>query len=112
MVFVGQQTCCAHAEKQKGRSMTAPLMERLDVEVEPLDSLFGIDAERLPEPADDFRDRGAELRMAWAAAADWPPSGRQSPDPSAWPLASGCPSERDDGPPAYSWRRDVSLRST
>jgi hypothetical protein len=56
------------------RSMTAPLMEQLDVEIEPLDSLFGIDAAHLPEPADEFRERGAELRMAWAAAADWPPS--------------------------------------
>ncbi len=54
------------------RSMTAPLMERLDVEVEPLDSLFGIDATRLPEPADEFRERGAGLRMAWAAAVDVP----------------------------------------
>ena len=51
--------------------MTVPLMERLDVEVETLDSLFGIDAARLPEPADEFRERGAELRLAWAAAADW-----------------------------------------
>ena len=49
-------------------------MERLDVEVEPLDSLFGIDAAQLPEPADEFRERGAELRLAWAAAADWPPA--------------------------------------
>ena len=56
------------------RSMTAPLMERFDVEVEPLDSLFRINAEQLPEPADEFRERGAELRLAWAAAADWPPS--------------------------------------
>ena len=56
------------------RSMTAPLVERLDVEAEPLDSLFGIDAAHLPEPADEFRDRGAELRLAWAAAADWPPA--------------------------------------
>jgi len=55
------------------RSMTARLMERLDVEVEPLDSLFGIDAAQLPEPADGFRERGAELRLAWAVAADWPP---------------------------------------
>ena len=55
------------------RSMTVPLMERLDVEVEPLDSLFGIKAAGLPEPEDEFRDRIAELRMAWAAAADWPP---------------------------------------
>ena len=56
------------------RSMSASLMERLDVEVEPLDSLFGIDAARLPEPADEFRERGAELRLAWAVAADWPPA--------------------------------------
>ncbi len=56
------------------RSMSASLMERLDVEVEPLDSLFGIDAVRLPEPADEFRERGAELRVAWAVAADWPPA--------------------------------------
>ena len=54
------------------RSMTVPLMERLDLEVETLDSLFGIDAARLPGPADEFRDRGAELRLAWAVAADWP----------------------------------------
>jgi len=56
------------------RSMTAPLVERLEVEVEPLDSLFGIDVTRLPEPADEFRERGAELRLAWAVAADWPPA--------------------------------------
>jgi len=56
------------------RSMSAALMERLDVEVEPLDSLFGIDVARLPEPADEFRERGAELRLAWAVAADWPPA--------------------------------------
>ena len=55
------------------RSMAASLMERLDVEVEPLDSLFGIDAARLPAPADEFRERAAELRLAWAVAADWPP---------------------------------------
>jgi len=53
------------------RSTTLPLMERLDVEVETLDSLFGIDAQRVPEPADMFRSRAAELRLAWAAAADW-----------------------------------------
>lgn len=53
------------------RTMTVPLMERLDVEVETLDSLFGIDVEHLPEPPDEFRERAAELRLAWAAAADW-----------------------------------------
>ena len=56
------------------RSTTALMTERLDVEVEPLDSLFGIDASQLPQPADEFRDRSAELRLAWAAAADWPPA--------------------------------------
>jgi hypothetical protein len=51
------------------RSMTIPLMERLDIEVETLDSLFGIDARRLPQPARDFAERAAEMRLAWAAAA-------------------------------------------
>ena len=53
------------------RTMTVPLMERLDVEVEALDSLFGIDVEHLPEPADEFREQASALRLAWAAAADW-----------------------------------------
>ena len=53
------------------RTMTVALMERLDVEVEALDSLFGIDVEHLPEPADEFHERAAELRLAWSAAADW-----------------------------------------
>jgi hypothetical protein len=53
------------------RTMTVALMERLDVEVEALDSLFGIDAEHVPEPADEFRERAPTLRLAWAAAADW-----------------------------------------
>jgi hypothetical protein len=53
------------------RNMTLSLMERLDVEVEPLDSLFGIDPDHLPESTDDFRDRVAGLRLAWAVAADW-----------------------------------------
>jgi len=51
------------------RSMTFTLTERLDVEVEPLDSLFGIDADRLP--SDDFRDDVSDLRLPWAVAADW-----------------------------------------
>ena len=71
--------CGGHPEL---RSMSVMLLERhrrrgdllLDVEVEPLDSMFGIDAARLPEPADEFRERAAELRLAWAAAADWPPA--------------------------------------
>jgi len=51
------------------RSMTLALTARLDVEVEPLDSLFGIDPDHLP--SDDFRDSVAELRLTWAVAADW-----------------------------------------
>ena len=71
MRHVGQVCVCGGL--QELRSMTAPLMERLDLEVEPLDSLLGIDAAHLPEPADEFRERSAELRLAWAVAADWPP---------------------------------------
>jgi hypothetical protein len=52
------------------RNMTLLLMERLDVEVEPLDSLFGIDADHLPEPADDFSERVVGMRLAWAVAAE------------------------------------------
>jgi hypothetical protein len=51
------------------RSMTLALTERLDIEVEPLDSLFGVDANQLP--ADDLRDRAVDMRLAWAVAADW-----------------------------------------
>jgi hypothetical protein len=67
---IGQLCVCGGLPEL--RSMTAPLMERFDVEVEPLDSLFGIDADQLPEPVDEFRERGAELRLAWAVASDWP----------------------------------------
>jgi hypothetical protein len=54
------------------RSMALGLTEQLDVEVETLDSLFGIDAAHLPQPGNEFREHAAELRLAWAAAADWP----------------------------------------
>ncbi len=56
------------------RSMTVSLMERLDVEVDALDSLFGIDASRLPDPAGDLHERVAEMRVAWAVAADARPA--------------------------------------
>jgi MSHA biogenesis protein MshK len=52
------------------RTTAVRLMERLNLEVEPLDSLYGIDAERLPEPAERFCERIAALRIAWAVAAD------------------------------------------
>jgi hypothetical protein len=67
--LVAQVCVCGGMPELRG--MTLPLMERLDVEVEPLDSLFGIDADRLPDPADDFRERVADLRLAWAVAGDW-----------------------------------------
>ena len=68
---IGQVCICGGLPEL--RNMTLPLMERLDVEVEPLDSMFGVDAAHVPEPADEFRERIVELRLAWAAAADWPP---------------------------------------
>jgi hypothetical protein len=54
------------------RSMAIRLMEQLDVEVETLDSLFGIDPVHLPQPPHEFRERASEMRLAWAVAADWP----------------------------------------
>jgi hypothetical protein len=66
---VGQLCICGGLPEL--RSTTLPLMERFDVEVETLDSLFRIDPGSLPEPADEFRERAPELRLAWAAAADW-----------------------------------------
>ncbi len=54
------------------RTMTTSLIECLDVEVEPLDSFFGIDETRLPEEGLTLHDRAAEVRLAWGAAIDWP----------------------------------------
>jgi len=56
------------------RSMAATLTALIDVEVDTLDSLFGIDDTRLPGPGDEFREQIADLRLAWAAAADRRPS--------------------------------------
>lgn len=69
----GVRQVCLCGGLSELRTMTARLMEHLDVEVETLDSLFGIDANRLPDPGDEFRERSTEMRIAWAAAADWPP---------------------------------------
>jgi hypothetical protein len=54
------------------RSMAIRLMEQLDVEVETLDSLFGIDPVHLPQPPHEFREHATDMRLAWAVAADWP----------------------------------------
>jgi hypothetical protein len=52
------------------RSMTAPLMHELNMDVETIDSISGFDVSRLGSLSDDFRDRAAEFRTAWAAGAD------------------------------------------
>jgi hypothetical protein len=54
------------------RSMAIRLMEQLDVEVETLDSLFGIDPVHLPQPPHEFTEHATDMRLAWAVAADWP----------------------------------------
>ena len=69
---VGQVCVCGGLPEL--RSMTARLTERLDIEVEPLDSLYSIDADDLSERSGDFRERSAEMRIAWAAATDSPPA--------------------------------------
>jgi hypothetical protein len=52
------------------RSLTAPLIERLNIEVETLDTLEGIDPASLPE---GFAERASTLRLASAIAVDPPP---------------------------------------
>jgi Tfp pilus assembly PilM family ATPase len=52
------------------RSLTAPLIERLNIEVETLDTLDGIDAVTLPE---GFADRAPTLRLASSIAVEPPP---------------------------------------
>ena len=52
------------------RSLTAPLIKSLDIDIETLDSPAGIDLNRLPAPEQRFRDDLAALRIAWATAAN------------------------------------------
>jgi len=52
------------------RSLTAPLIERLNIEVETLDTLEGIDAASLP---DGFAEDAATLRLASSIAVEPPP---------------------------------------
>ncbi len=54
------------------RSLAMPLIEELDVEVETLDSLAGIDGAALPEPAEGFHEQVAALRLACALAVAAP----------------------------------------
>ena len=52
------------------RSLIAPLIERLNIEVETLDTLEGIDTASLPE---GFADEAAMFRLAASIAAEPPP---------------------------------------
>ena len=52
------------------RSLTAPMIERLNIEVETLDTLEGIDDSTLPE---GFADRASTLRLASSIAVAPPP---------------------------------------
>jgi hypothetical protein len=55
------------------RALTAPLSEALSVPVDVGDSLTGIDAAAVPEPADRFRASVAALRLAIATATELVP---------------------------------------
>jgi hypothetical protein len=57
-------------DMQEIRSLTAPLIDRLGIEVETLDTLDGIDPMKLPEPADRFSDQVAAFRLASAIAVE------------------------------------------
>ncbi|MBI2834707.1 MAG: hypothetical protein HYX76_09815 [Acidobacteria bacterium] len=54
------------------RSLTMPLIQELDLEVETLDSPRGLDVASLPEPRAQFREQVARLQVAWAIAAVTP----------------------------------------
>lgn len=79
------------------RSITAPLMTALELEVETLDSMEGIDVTVLPAPVDEFRAQIATLRLAWAVTADGAPPINLLPsdiiaerDRSTWQRAIGA----------------------
>ena len=77
------------------RSMAALLVDRLDIEVESLDTLFGIDPSRVPTGTDHLRDRIAELRLAWAAAGFCTPRHRRRPHRRRRRRNQGCSGGRD-----------------
>jgi Tfp pilus assembly PilM family ATPase len=52
------------------RALTAPMGAALSIPVQTLDSLTGIDADHVPEPADVFRAEVASLRIAIAVGAE------------------------------------------
>ena len=78
------------------RSLSATLSAVSGLPVETLDSLSGIDATAVPEPADEFRAHVAALRVAIAAGAEAPPYSNLLPSnegtrsrsrPFVWSLA-------------------------
>lgn len=66
---VSQVVLCG--EMPEIRSLTGPLIDRLNVEVETLDTLDGLDPETLPV---GFADRVSSFRLASAIAAEPPPA--------------------------------------
>lgn len=66
---VSQVLLCG--EMPEIRSLTAPLIERLNIEVETLDTLEGIDTRALP---DRFAEHAATFRLACSIAAAPPPA--------------------------------------
>jgi hypothetical protein len=80
------------------RSVSGTLGAVSGLPVETLDSLSGIDASALPEPADEFRAHIAALRLAIAAGAEPPPYPNLQPEKErsvghartlTWSLAGG-----------------------
>jgi hypothetical protein len=78
LTFLGRFTRCSIAqvalcgEAPELRSLTAPLGDRLGIDVEILDSLDGIASDALPEPADAFRAQSrntAGVGGRWTMAA-------------------------------------------
>jgi hypothetical protein len=82
------------------RSMAVGLMEALDVEVETLDSLFGIDTARLPEPAGEFREHAPNT--GWR----WPPRLTLARSRQPAPRAQSAPHEGNPGACGRGRRRD------
>ena len=70
-VDVGQVLVCG--DMPALRDLTGPLMQELNVEVEILDSLEGLDGANLPAPAEEFQAAIARLRPACAVAAEAEP---------------------------------------
>jgi hypothetical protein len=76
---VSQVVLCG--EMPEIRSLTGPLIDRLNVEVETLDTLDGIDPETVPA---GFADRVSPFRLASAIAAEPPPANLRPVTVGGW----------------------------